>query len=63
MRAYDALYMDVASYYRSACSLDEEKKTFMTDLPPIYFQHQGMSCKLCLLIPTRSWNSYVQVIP
>ncbi|KAJ5610080.1 hypothetical protein N7510_006799 [Penicillium lagena] len=44
MRAYDALYMDVASYYRSACSLeDEETKVFTTDLPPVYFQHQGHS--------------------
>lgn len=41
MRAHDALYQDVASYYRSNCSLDEEKKIFMTDRPPIYFQHQG----------------------
>lgn len=42
MRAYDALYMDVAEYFRSACLLDdEETKVFTTDLPPIYFQHQG----------------------
>ncbi|KAJ6063777.1 hypothetical protein N7499_012457 [Penicillium canescens] len=44
IRACDALYMDVASYFRSACSLeDEETKIFKTDLPPIYFQHQGHS--------------------
>lgn len=41
MRAHDALYMDVANYFRSNCSLEDEKKVFMTDLPPIYFQHQG----------------------
>ncbi|CAI7671695.1 unnamed protein product [Penicillium pancosmium] len=44
MRAHMALYQDVASYFRSHCSLDDEKKKiFMTDLPPIYFQHQGHS--------------------
>jgi hypothetical protein len=44
MLAYDKLYMEVASYFRSACSLDDEKtKVFKTDLPPIYFQHQGTS--------------------
>jgi hypothetical protein len=48
--------MDVASYFRSACSLeDEETKIFKTDLPPIYFQHQGVSNSnasfSCLLCP------------
>jgi hypothetical protein len=34
--------MEVASYFRSACSLDNEKtKVFKTDLAPIYFQHHG----------------------
>ena len=41
MRAYDSLYVDVADYFRSGCSLDEETKVFKTDLPPLYFQHQG----------------------
>jgi hypothetical protein len=40
--AHDKLYMDVANYFRSVCSLDDEtKKVFQTELPPIYFQHQG----------------------
>ncbi|KAJ6127491.1 hypothetical protein N7523_003103 [Penicillium sp. IBT 18751x] len=43
MRACDALYMDVAAYFRSVCSLDAPEKVFKTDLPPIYFQHQGHS--------------------
>jgi hypothetical protein len=42
MPAQDKLYMEVANYFRSACSLDDEKtKVFKTDLPPIYFQHHG----------------------
>ncbi|KAJ5169127.1 uncharacterized protein N7482_004721 [Penicillium canariense] len=42
--ASDKLYMNVATYFRSACSLDdEETKVFQTDCPPIYFQHQGHS--------------------
>lgn len=41
MRAYDSLYMDVATYFRSGCSLEDEKRVYKTDLPPIYFQHQG----------------------
>ncbi|KAJ5095149.1 hypothetical protein N7532_007440 [Penicillium argentinense] len=45
-RAYDALYMDVAAYYHSVCSLDDPRKVFMTDLPPIYFQHQGHSMSI-----------------
>ncbi|KAJ5928001.1 hypothetical protein N7466_006957 [Penicillium verhagenii] len=43
LRAYDSLYMDVATYFRSGCSLDDEKRVYRTDLPPIYFQHQGHS--------------------
>ncbi|KAJ5216495.1 uncharacterized protein N7498_002902 [Penicillium cinerascens] len=43
MRACDSLYMEVAAYFRSACSLDDKEKVFKTDLPPIYFQHQGHS--------------------
>ncbi|KAJ5540629.1 hypothetical protein N7494_005705 [Penicillium frequentans] len=43
LRAYDSLYMDVATYFRSGCSLEDEKRVYKTDLPPIYFQHQGHS--------------------
>ncbi|KAJ5541980.1 hypothetical protein N7461_007983 [Penicillium sp. DV-2018c] len=43
-RACDALYQDVADYFRSACSPEDEKsKIVKTDLSPIYFQHQGHS--------------------
>lgn len=41
--AHDALYMEVASYFRSNIPLENETKVFTTDLPPIYFQHQGHS--------------------
>ncbi|KAJ5728002.1 hypothetical protein N7493_004332 [Penicillium malachiteum] len=43
LRAYDALYMEVATYFRSNIALEDEKRVFVTDLPPIYFQHQGHS--------------------
>ncbi|KAI3114773.1 hypothetical protein CBS147333_1928 [Penicillium roqueforti] len=43
VRAYEALYIDVAEYFRSACSPDDDAKIVQTDLPPIYFQHQGHS--------------------
>ncbi|OJJ89501.1 C78 family peptidase [Aspergillus glaucus CBS 516.65] len=43
MRAHDALYMDVAAYFRQACSLDGNDKVMVTELAPIYFQHQGHS--------------------
>ncbi|KAJ5765574.1 hypothetical protein N7520_005133 [Penicillium odoratum] len=43
LRAYDSLYMDVAAYFRSACTLEDEKRVYKTDLPPIYFQHHGHS--------------------
>ncbi|KAJ5888890.1 hypothetical protein N7495_008931 [Penicillium taxi] len=43
LRGFDSLFMDVAEYFKSACKLDEETKVFKTDLPPIYFQHQGHS--------------------
>ncbi|KAJ5501704.1 Peptidase C78 ubiquitin fold modifier-specific peptidase 1/ 2 [Penicillium expansum] len=43
LRACDALYIDVADYFRSACSPEDETKIVQTDLPPIYFQHQGHS--------------------
>ncbi|KAJ6179133.1 hypothetical protein N7519_009594 [Penicillium mononematosum] len=43
VRACDALYIDVAEYFRSACSPEDETKVVQTDLPPIYFQHQGHS--------------------
>lgn len=40
-RACDALYMHVANYLRSA-SPENEARIVQTDLPPIYFQHDGM---------------------
>ncbi|KXG52361.1 Peptidase C78, ubiquitin fold modifier-specific peptidase 1/ 2 [Penicillium griseofulvum] len=43
VRAHDALYIDVADYFRSACSPEDDSKILQTDLPPIYFQHQGHS--------------------
>ncbi|KAJ5963320.1 uncharacterized protein N7479_003196 [Penicillium vulpinum] len=43
VRACDALYIDVADYFRSACSPEDETKIVQTELPPIYFQHQGHS--------------------
>ncbi|KAF7128629.1 hypothetical protein CNMCM5793_003417 [Aspergillus hiratsukae] len=43
MRAHDALYAAVATYFRSACSLEADDKVFVTNLPPIYLQHQGHS--------------------
>ncbi|KAJ5693344.1 hypothetical protein N7462_002767 [Penicillium macrosclerotiorum] len=44
LRACEALYMDIANYFRSVCSLeDTETRVFKTDLPPIYFQHPGHS--------------------
>ncbi|KAF7174129.1 hypothetical protein CNMCM5623_006461 [Aspergillus felis] len=43
MRAHDALYAAVAAYFRCACSLDGDDKVFVTNLPPIYLQHQGHS--------------------
>jgi hypothetical protein len=41
IHAHDALYMDVAAYFRQACSLDGNDKVIVTELAPIYFQHQG----------------------
>ena len=41
VRAHDALYMNIAEYFRPACSLEGADKIINTDLPPIYFQHQG----------------------
>ncbi|RAH48341.1 C78 family peptidase [Aspergillus brunneoviolaceus CBS 621.78] len=43
MRAHDALFMNVASYFRDSRNLEREDKVISTDLPPIYFQHQGHS--------------------
>ncbi|KAL2013458.1 hypothetical protein VTN00DRAFT_983 [Thermoascus crustaceus] len=43
MRAHDALFMDMAEYFRQACSLEGDEKVFKTDLPPIYLQHKGHS--------------------
>ncbi|RMJ24452.1 Peptidase family C78 [Aspergillus sp. HF37] len=43
LRAHDALCMNIAEYLRRGCSLEDDEKVLMTDLPPIYFQHQGHS--------------------
>ncbi|KAE8411467.1 DUF1671-domain-containing protein [Aspergillus pseudocaelatus] len=43
MQAHDVLFMRIANYFRQACSLDTDDKVFVTNLPPIYFQHQGHS--------------------
>ncbi|KAB8199872.1 DUF1671-domain-containing protein [Aspergillus parasiticus] len=43
MQAHDVLFMCIANYFRQACSLDTNDKVFLTNLPPIYFQHQGHS--------------------
>lgn len=50
MRAHDALYMDVAAYFRQACSLDGNDKVMVTELAPIYFQHQGKAPAFSLLL-------------
>jgi hypothetical protein len=55
MQAHDALFVCIADYFRQACSLDTKDKVLLTNLPPIYFQHQGLkrsslSTPLCLLI-------------
>lgn len=42
LRAHDALCMNIAEYLRRGCSLEDDEKVVMTDLPPVYFQHQGM---------------------
>lgn len=42
MQAHDVLFMYIANYFRQACSLDTNDKVFLTNLPPIYFQHQGL---------------------
>jgi hypothetical protein len=34
---------DVADYFRTGSSLEGDEKVLKTDLPPIYFQHQGHS--------------------
>ena len=46
VRACDALYIDVADYFRSACPPEDETKVIQTDLPPIYFQHQGTAAQV-----------------
>ncbi|KAE8132191.1 DUF1671-domain-containing protein [Aspergillus pseudotamarii] len=43
MQAHDVLFMRIANYFRQACSLGTDDKVFLTNLPPIYFQHQGHS--------------------
>ncbi|KAF7592595.1 hypothetical protein BBP40_012682 [Aspergillus hancockii] len=43
IRAHDALFLFIADYFRQTCSLDTKDKVLLTDLPPIYFQHQGHS--------------------
>ncbi|KAL1886361.1 hypothetical protein Plec18167_000291 [Paecilomyces lecythidis] len=43
LRAYDALLMHVAEYFRQGTSLEGSDKVLKTDLPPIYLQHPGHS--------------------
>ncbi|KAJ9300304.1 hypothetical protein DTO271G3_2421 [Paecilomyces variotii] len=43
LRAYDALLMNVAEYFRQGVSLEGNDKVLKTDLPPIYLQHPGHS--------------------
>lgn len=57
LRAHDALYMNIAEYLRSGCSLDGDEKVFITDLPPVYFQHQGMVFFLVFHLSNRPGHS------
>ncbi|GAD95818.1 hypothetical protein CPC735_028710 [Paecilomyces variotii No. 5] len=43
LRAYDAVLMNVAEYFRQGISLEGSDKVLRTDLPPIYLQHPGHS--------------------
>ncbi|KAJ9211534.1 hypothetical protein DTO166G4_6814 [Paecilomyces variotii] len=43
LRAYDALLINVAEYFRQGVSLEGNDKVLKTDLPPIYLQHPGHS--------------------
>ncbi|KAB8232174.1 DUF1671-domain-containing protein [Aspergillus alliaceus] len=43
MRAHDALFMCIADYFRHMCPPKRNDKVLLTDLPPIYLQHQGHS--------------------
>lgn len=56
MRAHDALYMDVAAYFRQACSLDRNDKIVVSELAPIYFQHQGTALFLFFRSGTENFN-------
>ncbi|KAL4949596.1 peptidase family C78-domain-containing protein [Aspergillus filifer] len=41
--AHSSLFAHIAAYFRSACLPVEAQKVVQTNLPPIYFQHQGHS--------------------
>lgn len=43
LRAHDALYINIAEYLRRGGSPEGNGKIVMTALPPVYFQHQGMT--------------------
>ncbi|KAJ6171645.1 hypothetical protein N7470_000712 [Penicillium chermesinum] len=46
IRAYESLYDHIAAYFRAGCSIeDEDSKVSKTDLPPVYFQHQGFEIR------------------
>lgn len=46
LRAYDALLINVAEYFRQGVSLEGNDKVLKTDLPPIYLQHPGKNLSL-----------------
>ncbi|KAL4789524.1 DUF1671-domain-containing protein [Aspergillus venezuelensis] len=41
--AHSSLFAHIAAYFRSACLPNEAQKVVQTNLPPIFFQHQGHS--------------------
>ncbi|KAE8348366.1 DUF1671-domain-containing protein [Aspergillus coremiiformis] len=43
MQAYNALFRCIADYFRQELPLDTNDKVLLTNLPPVYFQHQGHS--------------------
>ncbi|KAI9037380.1 DUF1671-domain-containing protein [Aspergillus affinis] len=43
LRAHNALLSNVANYFRTGSPCQTDEKVLVTDLPPIYFQHQGHS--------------------
>ena len=65
LRAHDALYLNIAEYFRNACSLDGNEKILVTDLPPVYFQHEGTTSSLQFASPvsnvTRTFNDYCRI--